>query len=375
MKILFYCQHVLGIGHFFRSMAVATALHEHQVLFVEGGEPLAGFIPPPHIERAFLPPLMMDRHFEHLETRGDDLERIQTARQRLLMDLFADFAPDILLIELFPFGRNRFRFELLPLLERIRSRHPAAKVICSLRDILVEKPDQTRYEQRVVQILNRYFDLLLIHADPQLVALDETFARVGEIRIPVHYTGFVTPAAPPAAGRPGPNRIVASSGGGKVGTRLLAATIQAVQTLPDATIRLHVFVGPFMTDPDRNHLRDLAAGDPRIRLLPFATDFPRQLSRAGLSVSMAGYNTCMDILKTRTKALVYPFPQNREQSLRAEKLAAHGFLKILPTLEVPPLAAAIRQGLQAPPPSPRIQLNLDGAADTAWYIANFFPEY
>lgn len=375
MKILFYCQHVLGIGHFFRSMAIAQALQQHQVLFVEGGEPLAAFTPPPHVQRAFLPSLMMDPEFQQLQTGGDDLEQIKTRRRQLLLDLFHDFAPDILLIELFPFGRKRFRFELLPLLEQIRTRHPRVKVICSLRDILVEKADQAGYEQKVLKILNTYFDMLLVHSDPRLIRLEETFSRVQGIRIPIHYTGFVVKNAAPAPGNPDPKRIVASSGGGKVGTRLLSATLQAVQTLTDPALQLRVFIGPFMADADQNALQALAEQDPRSQVLPFATDFPSELSRAGLSVSMAGYNTCMDILLTRTKGLVYPFPQNREQTLRAEKLAAQGLLHVLRTLEPASLATAIQTSLQAPAPPAQMPLDLDGARNTACLIAKHFLTY
>ena len=38
--------------------------------------------------------------------------------------------------------------------------------------------------------------------------------------------------------------------------------------------------------------------------------------RAALSISLAGYNTLMDILATRTPALVYPYMANREQNMR-----------------------------------------------------------
>ena len=43
--------------------------------------------------------------------------------------------------------------------------------------------------------------VLALHADPKLVALEETFGRLGDIRPPVVYTGFVTPAPAPD-GRP-----------------------------------------------------------------------------------------------------------------------------------------------------------------------------
>ena len=83
---MLYCQHVLGIGHFFRGMAIARALAGHDVLFVEGGEPLKGFDPPAHVKRLFLPPLMMDPEFDHLQARSVDLDGVKAARKELLLE-------------------------------------------------------------------------------------------------------------------------------------------------------------------------------------------------------------------------------------------------------------------------------------------------
>ena len=37
MKIIQYCQHVLGIGHLFRSLEISRALSDHEVILVTGG--------------------------------------------------------------------------------------------------------------------------------------------------------------------------------------------------------------------------------------------------------------------------------------------------------------------------------------------------
>ncbi len=36
MKILVYCQHVLGVGHFFRTLEICRALAGHDVVLVSG---------------------------------------------------------------------------------------------------------------------------------------------------------------------------------------------------------------------------------------------------------------------------------------------------------------------------------------------------
>ena len=371
MRVMLYCQHVLGVGHFFRSMEIAKAFKRHDVLFLEGGEPLADFAPPPHVERVFLPPLMMDAEFSRVESRSGNIEEIKSTRKRLLDEVFRNFAPDVFLIELFPFGRKYFRFELLPLLQEIKQAALPVKVICSLRDILVEKSDQAAYEERVINTLNDFFDLLLIHSDPQLIRLDETFSRVKDIAIPIEYTGFVT-RTPPKTVTDNTGLIVVSGGGSPVGKDLLAAAIGAVQLLPDRELLLRAFASPFLEQDDLASLEELAARDERTTLLSFSSDFLRELAAANLSVSMAGYNTCMDILSSGVKALVYPFPQNREQRTRAEKLQKLGVLTVIDSLRLEDLAAQISAELQNKHSNTATAtILLDGAANTVRTVEKY----
>lgn len=375
MRIMLYSQHVLGIGHFFRSMEVARALDRHEILFVEGGDPLPGYAPPAHVKRFILPSIMMDADFKALEIQGGSLEETKLTRRRMLMEAFRDFAPHVLLTELFPFGRKQFRFELEPLLERIQQEKRSTKLVCSLRDILVEKKDQAAYEQGVLALLNRYYDLLLVHSDPHLIPLEESFERIHEIRIPLRYTGFVVRDSEPQRRESGAEKvIVASSGGGKVGRDLLASTIQAVRKLSSVPLQLRVFTGPFMEKADRELLSALAAEDSRVRLLPFSLDFLQELAEADLSISMAGYNTCMDILSTGIRALVHPFPQNREQALRAGKLEGLGRLKILPSLDASTLSRCIAEELDGKGTADPAGIDLQGKANTARWIEAFFEK-
>ena len=142
-KVMLYCQHVLGMGHLMRSMALVEGLRDFEVCFVNGGEMIPGFAVPPGVTMVQLPPLKSDADFQHLEgIDGQNLAAIEAARTEALLAEFERFRPDALIIELFPFGRKKFAFELVPLLARIRSEGQPVKVICSLRDILVSRSDQ-----------------------------------------------------------------------------------------------------------------------------------------------------------------------------------------------------------------------------------------
>ncbi|MBW2539015.1 MAG: glycosyl transferase [Deltaproteobacteria bacterium] len=379
MKIIHYCQHVLGIGHFFRTLEICRALAGHEVTLISGGPALD--IPlPDHVREVQLPGLMMDPEFKDLfpTENGKTLEEVKENRKRILFDCFEKISPDLFLVELYPFGRKAFHFELDPVLKGIRNKDlSSCRVVCSLRDILVEKKDPVAYEKRVIRILNNCFDALLVHGDPRLLKLDETFARIRKIDIPLVYTGFVARKPEPDA-RPKLRKklgisgsgilVVASAGGGVVGAPLLEAVINAFADLnPDRNRYLYVFTGPFTRPDEFERLQRLSGKS--VKVSRFTPDFLSYLAAADLSVSMAGYNTCMNILATQVPALVWPFPQNREQRLRAERLARHGLLEVLDAkdLRASRLAGMMEQKLSRKTAS-RFRADLDGAGNTAEWI-------
>jgi len=378
MKIVFYCQHVLGIGHFFRSLEICRALSRHQVVLVTGGPRIDAGLPS-HVRELRLPALEMDRDFKSLRAgSGADLDSTRQQRRDQLRSLLGSEQPDLLMVELYPFGRKAFRFEIDPLLEDMaEGRLPRCGVVCSVRDILVEKDAPDKHEARAVALLNRYFEAVLIHADPKLVRFEETFSRCQAIAVPLIYTGFVTPGPAPDArqrqraelGLAEPDRlIVASAGGGSVGAPLLDAVAGAFRKLKRRrSSRLLVFTGPFLPAEDFERLRH-AAGD-GVWMARFTPDFVSHLAAADLSVSMAGYNTTMNLLAARVPALVWPFGQNREQRLRAQRLQDMGVLRLLGDAELEPsrLADLMEQMLmRSERPDPGIDLN--GAEATAAWV-------
>ncbi|SME92372.1 glycosyltransferase family protein [Desulfovibrio gilichinskyi] len=378
MKIIHYCQHVLGMGHFFRSLEISRALQNEQVIFVSGGTKPAQQLPD-HVEYFQLPGLCMDESFGGLTPtdEGRAIDEVKADRIEKIKILFEQKQPDIFLIELFPFGRKAFRFELLPILDSIKAGlYGNVKVICSLRDILVEKNDGGKHEKRCVETLNKYFDLLLIHSDPQIAKLDETFQAMNDIAIPYLYTGFV--ARKPNKNIRGVIRkqlgistdeklLVVSAGGGKVGESLLKAVFDSFAELNIEKTKLLMLTGPFFDNDKYDLMKTASLSLPNITVEKFAPDFPNLLTGADAMISMAGYNTCMDILTTNIPSAVLPFAQNREQRMRAEKLAEHISLKIMNVndLNNTNMKTIITDLLTSEHSSSDHSINLDGALNSA----------
>ncbi|WP_136795566.1 glycosyltransferase family protein [Desulfosediminicola ganghwensis] len=384
LRIAYYCQHVLGIGHVHRSIAICQALAlRHEVTLILGGPAVSEI--PDTLSVFQLPGLKMDAEFKNLQPVDNDLELSDVKKLRLanLRQFFTDWAPEIFIVELYPFGRKAFRFELDPLLRDIRNGlyNPDCKCYISLRDILVERPDdKEKFEARALDTTNSLFDGLLIHSDPEVITLDETFSRYNDITIPIAYTGFVTKSYQPGfrpklrheLGLGGKDKlIVVSIGGGNVGSQLLKLSLAAFNQLPDDEYFYHLvaFAGPYL---DEHIFQTLSAELPeRATLLRFSNRFQDWLQAADLSISMAGYNTCMDIVQCGVPAIVLPFAQNQEQRFRAERLSTKGAIKVLTNDELVAENLQDLMRLMTLLPRTRSTIDLDGANNTLAIIETF----
>ncbi len=174
----------------------------------------------------------------------------------------------------------------------------------------------------------------------------------------------------------GRDEVVVSAGGGAVGLPLLRAALQARQltSLQDRTWRL--ITGPNLPQADYAALcRDLSTG---VIVERFRSDFQNLLRNCHLSLSQAGYNTVLDVLRARARAVVVPFAEGgeTEQALRARILAERGLVQVVDArvLGRPEgasvLARAMERALAAPKPvlGP---LALDGARRAAELVANY----
>jgi len=392
VKIIIYCQHVLGLGHFFRTLEIARAMETFDVILVTGGGRVEVKLPD-HVRDVKLPGLMMDKNFTGLYSVDPkkSVEDVKLEREKQLLDLVKNENPDFFLIELYPFGRRAFKFELIPVLNFIKDNHRMnCKVVCSMRDILVERKDKLKYESGVIDALNTWFDAVLVHSDPQLIKLGSTFSRLDMIKVPLFYTGFVTPV--PDMKKVKHIRenlrlqnkkrlIVASAGGGNVGAPLLKAVVNAYNQLSSKeNLMLHVYTGPYMEKEDKQYLQSFGgsgAGSGEssgkgsgIRVKEFTSDFVSLLGAADLSVSMAGYNTCMNIVAANVPSLVWPFGQNQEQRERARKIARFVPMTIIEDqdLMLPKFSRLMEKSLYRQNMNKHLTLNIHGAFNTTKWI-------
>ena len=381
-RILVYCQSLSGAGHFVRCREIIRVLaRRHNTWFMVGGLSAPGprldasvrLVPLPAIHRGANGLVPID------STRS--LAQVFAERRIVIEALLREARPDVLLVEHFPFSKWFLREEVSALIDVARQENSRVQVIASVRDYAAGReievgPEQFRNE--IVPTLNQQFDLLLVHADPRVVTLDSQFPWTHEIRIPIHYTGYVAERlvdqaadAPERVDASRAGCVVVSSGGLRDGFRLANLCVAAWKELDTRKLLsrriMEIYAGLFTEDKQYAALEESIRGGP-FRLGRFSDNFLKVMSGADLSISQAGYNTITNVLETGVRAIVAPNSRTHDQMPRARRFAELGTIHCIdPATEMPAqLADRIHACLLHP--RPEHDLALDGAEKTRLLI-------
>ena len=409
-RVAFYSQHLIGVGHHFRNRQIVNALVETcDVFFIDGGRPIPEAELDERVMRIPLTPLRTGAQgIEPVD--GRDLQAVMRERQTQLAEAMEQICPDALCVEFFPFSRWSLKGEILNTIVRLNQVNPGAKVLCSLRDVptraksdalqppiaLAQRRDgdamrfysvpfggihhehlsfNRRYYEEVVPALNLYFDAVLVHGDSQLSRLEDHFPWVSDIGIPVVYTGFVAEKFADAS-RPddAPNRyVLVSAGGGAEGLALVAPCIEAWKQLDQDDAlngrEMVIFAGAFIDETHFDALRELC-GDGPFRIERFTSNFLAWMRNADLSISRAGYNTCMNVLETQVPSILVPSIAMDDQEFRAQQLMDLGMAHVIhpDQIGVAKLAKTVAEMLKSS--VPEHDLTMNGAEQTRKFIAS-----
>ena len=366
LRALFYVQHLLGLGHLMRASRIAVALQQNgfHVLLVTGGVIEEGY-KLPGVEHVALPSIavrgsdfsvLVDQHDKPID------EPFRQVRAQQLLDVYARHTPDVVIIEAYPFGRRQMQFELLPLIDAVESSQPRPALVCSVRDVVQRRTKPGR-DAQTAAIIKQHFDKVLVHGDPEVAALAESFSEAGTIADQIVYTGLVS-AAQPSGDSPHYD-VVVSAGGGAVGYRLLHDALVAAALLP-AAYTWCVITGPNLPE---TQFEELLGNTPvNVTLERFRDDFIGLLSAASLSVSQAGYNTVNDVMQAGCRTILVPYSEQgeTEQSDRARRLSSLGRAHVIEedALSGSVLAAAITDVMAQAAPAALLS-SMNGAENTA----------
>lgn len=372
MRVLIAVTHLLGTGHLMRAAAIGRALaaRGHEVTLVSGGARVP-VLDATGLDLVQLPPVhcRVGDFSTLLDLDGQPATPTHLEeRRRGLVAAYLRTRPAVVLTEHFPFGRRSLTSEFQSLLDAATP-DPAAIVLGSVRDILVapEKPEKI---ERTHALVARRYAAILVHGDESTLPLDRSWPVDDTLRRRLIYTGYVgQDGSTLRAGAEGTDGSVLVSGGGSAASLpLYRAAIAAARIAPFRPWR--ILVGSGVAESDFRPL--VAEAPPHVTVERARSDFRTLLAQAGVFVGQAGYNTVMDIMATRARAVLVPYEEGNEteQRLRAEGLSASGRATLLSEDRLDPHALLGAIAAAEDRPRPVFEVSLDGQHKSADIIEN-----
>lgn len=329
-RVLIYSHDTYGLGHLRRSLLVAgglTAQADAPSVLIATGSPRAqAFELPGGCDTLKLPAVTKtpDGNYRprNLNVPLDDLVQV---RSELLRSAARSFRPDLILVDHSPVGMQG---ELWPLFRDLTKWPSRPAVVLGLRDI-TDAPDAVQREwdgSGAWEAIGGVYDRVLVYGDRRLPTTAQDLRLAERFPGKVKLVGYLArPIAPATKSQNGVPTVLVTAGGGGDGHRLLSGYLSFLERLPaNGRFRSVLVTGPFLSRSRQREVRrrGRALGS-SVEVVCFTDRFEELLASAAGVVSMAGYNTVIEILSAGVPALLVPRRTPRmEQSLRAERLAA-----------------------------------------------------
>jgi predicted glycosyltransferase len=372
-RLLFYSHDTFGLGHFRRSLTIASHLRRHipdaAVLIMTGLETAYAFESPPGIDFVKLPSVKKvgpeEYRSRHLRI---SFNRVRRLRENLLKAIAKSFDPHMLIVDNVPRGVDG---ELLSTIEFMRARRPQTRIVLTLRDVLDEPSEIVPLWRQwdVYGLLAQSFDEIWVVGAQNLFDPTVLYEFPDAVTAKTRFCGYIAQQASTQATaniqqelRLGPEPLVlASAGGGGDAYPLLSAFADTIDDLHQMSLQPIVFLGPDLPPAPRQDLKSrLLPRSDRVRVFDFRPDLVSFLPLAAVTVSMSGYNTVAELLAHQRRAVLVPriYPR-REQWLRANALEQRGLVKTVSPEALSPatLLEAMRAELATPaPPADAVDL-------------------
>jgi predicted glycosyltransferase len=298
------------------------------------------------------------------------------SRRRIMIETLEELNPSVVVVEGFPFSQKSVQGALLPFLERAGTGlHAGAMIVCITDGICLEESRELNGSPHpTADLLDRYFDLLIVRSDPLFARLDEFFLPGNSLTMPLYHTGFVdSSGTQPGALMENPGRtILVRVDDSPCGMTLMNAAIEAQQVLwPTLGLPMKILTDSDPGDDSRLTGQLIVASQQGLEIKPFADASATELSDARCIISCCDYSAAVTSLCRRVPTLFVPcnIEQYRDQSIRAKRLVRWGLGRTLAPdmLNAASLAIEIRDLLDFRPK--RVFFDLNGARNAADLIS------
>lgn len=388
-RIVLFGHDTFGLGHLRRNLTIArhlaTSLPDARMLGLTGSPQAHAFPHPPRFDFVKVPSATKDECGAYGSRTLDlSLAELTGMRSRLIGEALLSFRPDVVLVDHAPAGMEG---ELVAPLNRLRAECPGVALVLGLRDV-IDEPERVRREWERLGILDwmdRTYDRVLIYGARGIGPSPEEYGLSprlnGRVRF-VHYVheGFVEVSRAETRRRLGLGEgplIIATVGGGGDGEKVLLGLLEAMSRSTDVAGQVWVVTGPLMRSGPVSRVRERARGLSRVRVVEFDPELSQVFHAADAVISMAGYNSTLEVLVSGTPAVFVPRTTPRlEQWIRATAMERLGLCRVLsPEVATPErLLAALDDALKSGRRAAPLPFRIDGARNVGREVRELLEE-
>lgn len=331
-KIMLYSHDSWGLGHLRRSLAIAHRINrsipDTTCLIVTGSPVATSFPLDVGVEIVKLPSVTKDEqgYYQSRQLHSSYGDLLQL-RQSVLNGVFESFSPDLLIVDHQLVGLDG---ELLPVLRRAKAR--GISTIYGMREVLDSRSvTEDGWANPDCQwALHEAFDEIWVYGDRNRFDTIAAYPSLEAAGSRITFTGLVQNGRSIPVERVGPlPQVLVTAGGGEDGARLLETYVRGLR---DQNPRWHstIVTGPLLSASKAEALEQQIQPLTNVSYHRFHESISSLLRLSDAVVSMAGYNSCAEIVAARCPAVLVPrTAPRREQVIRARYLALCGAAQAL----------------------------------------------
>lgn len=344
LRVLLYSHDSVGLGHLRRNLAIAKAISlsfpNSNNLIVTGSPCATQFRLPANTDMIKIPSISKDAEGRYVpRDLSVSLEETVAFRSAMILDSFLLFKPTLIIIDHQLIGMMG---EALEMLREAKSK--GVITIYGSRDIkdASKKIIRTWDNEQSRWALRECYDRVCVYGMRELFDPQKVYAPAMDGVKHLDFTGFIIPPIKErkkisAARRR--KRVLVTFGGGGDGVQRAETYLQALK-LKQVHWDSHIITGPLMDRHIKQRIHKQAQKlEPigSVKVQRFHRNIPALLHEVDAVVSMAGYNSCAEILQTGTPAVLLPrsFPR-QEQLIRAKIMAKRGWASFLSSEDTNP---------------------------------------
>ena len=348
-KLVVYSHDTFGLGNIKRMLAITQHLldtiPELSVLLISGSPMIHSFrLPEKRFDYLKLPCLGRTVKGEYtVKKLGTSFDELVAVRTQIIQATVANFDPDIMLVDKKPRG---VADELMPTLELVQGKRKRTEVILLLRDIL-DAPETTSkiwWKNDYFGSIDRYYSSILVMGSANVFDVSKEYRFPSQTARKLDYCGYTrrfaskttsdTTAFFSSRNRPS---VLVTAGGGEDGFDLINNYLSGLKQHAKHELNSLIITGPEMSSSNKDIIQQVAEKLEHVQVLEFTPHLTDYMREADLVVSMAGYNTIVEILSMNKRAVVIPRVKPvQEQLIRAMRLEQLGLLRCVAPPELTP---------------------------------------